>query len=485
MIAVLSNRPHPEQGFRPCPGILRLYRGVKALRAEAVSARAIEIGALNYRSIASIIAKNPQKTAAPKRGEATLFDHPNVRGPRYFNSGPKRRSTPWSLTSPKPVNPERKKIVLTHPTLDQLHALGLHGLAKGFKELADNAEARSLEHAEWLGLLLEYGMTLRRQKPFEMRVRTARLRTRALRMSIIARSAASTARCSSNLASATGSGTNAISSSPGHAASARVGWPARLARRPAGKTSRWSVRMARLFAALALARGDGRYAKLLRTLSRFKLLILDDWGPKSLTAEQARDLPEIMEDRFDAASTLVTSQVRIKYWHDMIGNPTLADAILDRLLHNAYRIELDGKSKQRRPRANPRIDARKKSDTSFVTTHGDTAKGGQHQIGTPSGLKSEHVSGFILECMADIIGIRNEGEQSDESLFPREQARQPCASVVKRSPCAAHESPWCPMSRGSQPEYIWESCPAPSAARPAESHVPTRARRVTLSARRS
>jgi len=83
VIAVLSNRPHPEQGFRTCLGILRLYRGVTALRAEAVSA--IEIGALNYRSIASIIANNLDRTAAPKRGEPTLFDHPNVRGPRYFN----------------------------------------------------------------------------------------------------------------------------------------------------------------------------------------------------------------------------------------------------------------------------------------------------------------------------------------------------------------------------------------------------------------
>ncbi len=85
VIAVLSNRPHPEQGFRTCLGILRLYRGVTALRAEAVSARAIEIGALNYRSIASIIANNLDRTPAPKRGEPTLFDHPNVRGPRYFN----------------------------------------------------------------------------------------------------------------------------------------------------------------------------------------------------------------------------------------------------------------------------------------------------------------------------------------------------------------------------------------------------------------
>ena len=86
IIAVLANRPHPEQGFRTCLGILRLYRGIEAARAEAISARAVEIGALNYRSVASILANNLDKSAAAKgREEATLFDHPNVRGPRYFN----------------------------------------------------------------------------------------------------------------------------------------------------------------------------------------------------------------------------------------------------------------------------------------------------------------------------------------------------------------------------------------------------------------
>jgi transposase len=86
VIAVLANRPHPEQGFWTCLGILRLYRGVTALRAEAVSARAVEIGALNYRSIASILANNLDKAVARQSPpEPTLFDHPNIRGPRYFN----------------------------------------------------------------------------------------------------------------------------------------------------------------------------------------------------------------------------------------------------------------------------------------------------------------------------------------------------------------------------------------------------------------
>ena len=103
-------------------------------------------------------------------------------------------------------------------------------------------------------------------------------------------------------------------------------------------------RIPRLFAALALACGDGRYARVLKQLARVDLLILDDWGPEPLVAEQRRDLLEIVEDRYNAGSLIITSQVPIDRWHDIVGNPTLADAILDRIVHNAHRIELRGES---------------------------------------------------------------------------------------------------------------------------------------------
>jgi len=103
-------------------------------------------------------------------------------------------------------------------------------------------------------------------------------------------------------------------------------------------------RLPRLFATLALARGDGRYPKVLKALARTDLLILDDWGPEKLNDEQRRDLLEIVEDRYEKRSTIVTSQVPVEHWYDMIGNPTIADAVLDRLVHNAYRIELSGES---------------------------------------------------------------------------------------------------------------------------------------------
>ena len=111
--------------------------------------------------------------------------------------------------------------------------------------------------------------------------------------------------------------------------------------------------MPRLFAALALARGDGRYSKLLRQLARANLLILDDWGPEPLLPEQARDLLEIVEDRYDAGSLLITSQVPVDRWYDIMGIPTLADAVLDRVVHNAYRIELSGESLRKRKAPEP------------------------------------------------------------------------------------------------------------------------------------
>ena len=103
-------------------------------------------------------------------------------------------------------------------------------------------------------------------------------------------------------------------------------------------------RVPRLFDALALARGDGRHARLLKTLSRVDLLILDDWGLAPVTLDQAGDLLEIVDDRHGRGSTIVTTQLPIEHWHEMIPNPTIADAILDRLVHNAHRLTLNGES---------------------------------------------------------------------------------------------------------------------------------------------
>jgi DNA replication protein DnaC len=111
-----------------------------------------------------------------------------------------------------------------------------------------------------------------------------------------------------------------------------------------------------LLEALGLARGDGRYARMLKNLARVQLLILDDWAITPLTAEQRRDLMEIVDDRHDRASTIVTSQVPVEYWHEHIGNPTIAAAVLDRLVHGAHRLELKGESMRKLRAAKTKLD---------------------------------------------------------------------------------------------------------------------------------
>jgi DNA replication protein DnaC len=242
--------------------------------------------------------------------------------------------------------------MLAHPTLDQLNALGLYGLAKGFKDLEHKPEARGLDHAEWLGLLLEYETTLRRQKQFEARARAAKLRhgasvedidyqnPRGLDRALFLKLAACdwiAERRNLLITGAAGLGKSWLACAFGHKACRE-------------NISVLYVRVPRLFADLAVVHGSPGYARLLRTLARVKLLILDDWGPEALNANQARDLLEIVEDRYDKGSIVITSQIPVDRWHDLIGVPTLADAVLDRVIHNAYRIELAGESlRKRRP----------------------------------------------------------------------------------------------------------------------------------------
>lgn len=236
--------------------------------------------------------------------------------------------------------------MLTHPTLDLLHELGLHGMAKGYKALTASPEAERLSHAEWLGLVLDHELTLRRQKRFEARARAAKLRQAASvedvdyraargldRALFLKLSSSDWIRARRNLliTGPCGVGKSWLACALGHKA-CREDLSVLYHRTP------------RLFAALDLARHDGRYGKLLRTIARAKLLILDDWGPEPLTADQQRDLMEIVEDRYDSGSLLITSQVPVEKWYEMFSNPTLADAVLDRVVHNAYRISLSGDS---------------------------------------------------------------------------------------------------------------------------------------------
>jgi DNA replication protein DnaC len=112
-------------------------------------------------------------------------------------------------------------------------------------------------------------------------------------------------------------------------------------------------RLTRLLDELALARVDGKTTRRLAQLARIQLLIIDDWAMARLTAEQRRDLMEVVDDRHQRTSTILATQIPVERWHDAIGDPTYADAILDRLIHNAYRIELRGDSMRRSKPAPP------------------------------------------------------------------------------------------------------------------------------------
>ena len=108
------------------------------------------------------------------------------------------------------------------------------------------------------------------------------------------------------------------------------------------------LRVPRLFEKLHIAHGDGSYARLMRTLAKTQLLILDDWGIQKMHPPQRNDLMEIIEDRHGHRATLIASQLPVEHWHDYLGEPTLADAILDRLLHNAHRLPLSGESMRKK-----------------------------------------------------------------------------------------------------------------------------------------
>ncbi|MBF0562072.1 MAG: ATP-binding protein [Alphaproteobacteria bacterium] len=235
--------------------------------------------------------------------------------------------------------------MLSHPTLDTLHDLGLHGCAAGFKALEADPAAAALSHGEWLAVMLEHEVTYRHQKRFAARAARAKLRHTAVIEEVNYRAVRGLDRTLFRklatcqwirdhrhliLCGKTGLGKSWLACALGHQACRE-------------DISVLYHRVPRLFAALDLARGDGRYAKLLASLARVDLLILDDWG-SPLTPDHRRDLMEIVEDRYGRGSLLITSQVPVDHWHEIIGDPTIADAILDRIIHTAYRIDLSGES---------------------------------------------------------------------------------------------------------------------------------------------
>jgi DNA replication protein DnaC len=235
--------------------------------------------------------------------------------------------------------------MLTHPTLDQLRALKLDGMADAFLELEQQDGARDLTHAEWLALMLDREIANRTTKRTQIRLRAARLRySQASVEDVNYRAQRQLDKALfQQLATCRWIAEKRNLLVGGKCGLGKTWLACALAQRACREGYRaYYARMPRLFAQLELAHGDGRFARLFRMLTRVDLLILDDLGPDRLNAGQRRDLLEIIEDRHGRSSTLIASQLPVKAWHDLIGEPTYADAILDRVVHNAYRLELEG-----------------------------------------------------------------------------------------------------------------------------------------------
>jgi len=244
-------------------------------------------------------------------------------------------------------------IVLTHPTLDQMHQLGLAGMARAFTELEANLQSADLSHAEWLGLLLDREATERYDRRLRARLRYARLRHQAAVEDVDYRAARGLDRALFQALTAgrwIEEAQNLIIEGP---AGVGKSWLACALGHKACRDNRSVLyqRAPRMFGDLALARGDGRYPRLMRSAaSSFSSSMIGGWSP--LGPEQRHDMLEIVEDRYGRGATLITSQIPVDRWHDLIGEPTLADAILDRIIHNAHRLQLRGDSlrKQKAPK---------------------------------------------------------------------------------------------------------------------------------------
>lgn len=249
--------------------------------------------------------------------------------------------------------------MLTQATIDKMHAMKLTSLAEAFNKQTRSPECAALSFEERVGMMIDTEYDAREQRKLTRRLRWARLRhqasledvdwqaTRGLDRQVVL----SLGRCGWIR-----DHQNLLITGP---AGIGKSWLACAFAERACRSghSAYYVRAPRLHHDLAVARGDGSYGRLLARFAKTDLVMIDDFALSPLKDQERRDLLEILEDRHERASTIVTSQLPVKQWHEAIGEATLADAICDRLIHGAHKIELKGPS-LRDPKAKAKRAAR-------------------------------------------------------------------------------------------------------------------------------
>ena len=236
--------------------------------------------------------------------------------------------------------------MLTNQTMEKLQALRLEGMAEALEEQRRQTDISQLEFEERLGLLVERQWLWKENRGLARRLHLAQFKLGATLEDIDYRHPRGLKRAQIDqlracgwvrrhhnclITGPTGSGKTYLACALGHQTcrdGQRVGY----------------YYAPKLFRELAAAQADGSLLRLLKRLKRTALLIIDDFGLAGLSGRQYRDLLEILDDRQGQGATLVTSQFPVKEWHQIINDATVADAILDRLVHNAYRLELEGES---------------------------------------------------------------------------------------------------------------------------------------------
>jgi DNA replication protein DnaC len=237
--------------------------------------------------------------------------------------------------------------MLNQQTLHKLFVLRLNGMADAFRQQLEQSDLGELSFEERFGLLVDRQWSWKEDRALARRLRNSHLKStaavedidyqaprgldRSLLRSLAAESEWVKQHQNILLVGATGVGKSWLATALAHKA-CRDGYTA------------YYVRATQLFRELSLAHADGSFGRLLRLLSLTDVLIIDDWAMTPLTDIERRDFLEICDDRYQTRSTVLTSQVPVANWHTQIGDPTAADSILDRLVHNAHRIELKGDS---------------------------------------------------------------------------------------------------------------------------------------------